>query len=181
MCVKCVYIMRNRIYLNFTEKKYAITNDGHIISYARYAGGEKLRGRKHGQYLAIDFRLKDGQKTSYLIHRLVAEYYVRKPKDFSYYTHVIIHKDWNGKNNHPKNLKWVHYATALRRSNEKFGNPIMNHPDRGFYKLDVNEVKIIKRELLKGASLKSLSDKYGVSNTQIKRIKTGENWGHITV
>ena len=46
-------------------------------------------------------------------------------------------------------------------------------------KLTAAKVKQIKTSLAKGKTLKELAVKFKVSDMQIYRIKTGENWGHI--
>jgi methylphosphotriester-DNA--protein-cysteine methyltransferase len=57
------------------------------------------------------------------------------------------------------------------------------NPDEG-PKLTAAKVKLIKTALFKSKkqpTLKALAKKFKVSDMQIHRIKTGENWGHIKV
>ena len=57
------------------------------------------------------------------------------------------------------------------------------NPDEG-PKLTVTKVKKIKVALFKSKTqptLKALAKMFKVSDMQIHRIKTGENWGHVKV
>lgn len=60
---------------------------------------------------------RSGKQTSYLIHRLVATYFVSNPKNLP----VINHKDENTANNNANNFEWctqiynIHYGTGLQR------------------------------------------------------------------
>ena len=56
---------------------------------------------------------------------------------------------------------------------------IKRKPNTKMSKLTENEVLLIKRKLNRGATLRSISKQFGVSDMQIHRIKTGENWGHL--
>ena len=54
--------------------------------------------------------------------------------------------------------------------------------EKGIYtnaKLTVEKVSRIKKLLRTGESLKDIAKKYKVSDMQIHRIKTGENWKHV--
>ena len=85
--------------------------------------------------------------------------------------------DYDNQNNHYKNLKWV--------SREEQEDHIRKNPlakNRGNQKLTLERVKLIKQKLTDGkTSLKALAKKYKVSDMQIHRIKTGENWGHVKI
>jgi hypothetical protein len=51
-------------------------------------------------------------------------------------------------------------------------------------KLTVTKVMLIKKLLAKPEQktrLKMIAKQFGVSEMQIRRIKSGENWGHINV
>jgi DNA invertase Pin-like site-specific DNA recombinase len=46
-------------------------------------------------------------------------------------------------------------------------------------KLDIKKVKVIKQMLKEKKTLKAIAKKFGVSDMQIHRIKTKENWAHV--
>jgi hypothetical protein len=74
-----------------------------------------------------------------------------------------------------KNLKWVTH-------DEKFQHATLN-PNRkriGNQKLKESQVRQIKKKLQSGKStLKMIANQFGITDMQVHRIKTGENWAHI--
>jgi len=118
-----------------------------------------------------------------LIHRLVAEYFckAKSPK------HTVVgHLDYDKLNNHASNLKWMTPEENYRHQQsspfviaEKRDRVTLykDHP-RGA-KLTVDKVKELKRLLNEGKKMKSLVKKFKITDTQILRIKRGENWGSV--
>lgn len=87
-------------------KDYYITSNGDVYSYKnKYKcrnGLRKLKPYEHNGYLCI--KLVDGdRKKGYLIHRLVAKYFV----DGYFEGAVVNHRDSNTLNNDYTNLEWV--------------------------------------------------------------------------
>lgn len=120
-----------------------------------------------------------------LKHKAVAELFLDPPADDS--KKFIIHKDFNKENNAVENLAWA--------SQEELNDRYMKHPkninfsvkkqlnmvkpNTGSSKLSETEVLTIKQRIKKGDSLKKLASRFHVTDMQIHRIKTGENWGHV--
>jgi hypothetical protein len=49
-------------------------------------------------------------------------------------------------------------------------------------KLTTDRVKMIKRKLAAGKTrMKILAKQFGISEMQLYRIKSGANWGHVTI
>jgi DNA-binding Xre family transcriptional regulator len=153
---------------------YALTNYGRVISFAtKPEDGHFLRSGSISEYPGIAVRSKDKSYT-FLIHRLVAKYFLKKPSPKHRF---VIHLNYIKDDNYFKNLKWV-------TSEEKIKHLISN-PQRkriGNQKLKEKQVLSIKKMLQKGTtSLKALANKFGVTDMQIHRIKTGENWAHVKI
>ena len=121
-----------------------------------------------------------------LIHKGVAELFLPQPSSEKKF---VIHLDWNKENNHFSNLAW---ASQEEVTQHQFSNPQIElqkfklqllgekkKPNTNMSKLTENEVLLIKRKLKKGDSMRSLAKRFGVSDMQIHRIKTGENWSHL--
>jgi hypothetical protein len=132
------------------------------------------RRSKHGSisnYPGIAVRSKDRNYT-FLIHRLVAKYFVKQP---SAKHKFVIHLNYVKDDNFYKNLKWVTH-------DEKFSHATLN-PKRkriGNQKLNESQVRMIKKKLAGGkATLKTIASQFGITDMQVHRIKTGENWSHI--
>lgn len=143
---------------------------------------EKLRNTK--TKLIIE-RERDNKQRMFrynkLFHRLVAEYFLPKPKKNEIF---IGHLDFNKKNNNVENLKWMtQEENALHnRNNPKNINRIQNNNiTKPNSKLSANEVLIIKKQIAQGKKIRELSNKYKVSEMQISRIKNGVNWKEIQV
>ncbi|HRV51877.1 MAG: NUMOD4 motif protein [Bacteroidetes bacterium ADurb.Bin141] len=120
-----------------------------------------------------------------LIHRLVAENFVRQPsKNHS----IVAHLDHNKKNNHYTNLKWMtlednieHQKKSPHVIKEK-KKRIGKRPENvSGYKLNERKVIEIKKRINKGDSLANIANTFKVSETQLLRIKRGINWGDIKV
>ena len=120
-----------------------------------------------------------------LFHKAVAELYLDAPKSNAH--KFIIHTDFDKENNAVTNLSWAtqedlderlkkHPKMILREFTKQFEDQI---PQVKASKLTEMEVLHIKKRLKKGDSLKRLAKQFRVSDMQIHRIKTGENWGHV--
>jgi hypothetical protein len=114
-----------------------------------------------------------------LIHRMVAENFLPKPNKKQIY---VAHLDFNKLNNQASNLKWM---TQEENTQHHVKNPKnilkkeKNITPRGNAKLKETEVMYIKKLLVNGKSLKEIAKNFKVSDMQIHRIKTGENWKNI--
>ena len=153
--------------------RYAVTNHGRLISFTETPQTGTFRKLANlSGYPAVSLRTPQREKNFY-IHRLVAEQFVKQP---SKQHKFVIHLNYKKEDNNYKNLKW---ATLEQQFDHFKKNP--NYGDRGGnFKLTEEKVKAIKVQLQKGkASLKALGKKFGVSDMQIFRIKSGENWSHV--
>src|SRR6185295_1055331 len=125
-------------------------------------------------------RLK-GAYFAILLHRLVAKHFLPKPAANQKF---IIHLDHNKENNKYSNLKWATQAgvTANNRKNPLIKAALKerkkNH-NVAWSKLNEALVVKIKQLLKKQKTLKEIATKFGVSDMQVHRIKTGENWAHV--
>lgn len=94
----------------------------------------------------------------------------------------VIHIDHKKENNRSGNLRWVKHETQIEHALKDPNVLMRQNPEEG-PKLNASKVKQIKRALQskKQPTLKALARQFKVSDMQIHRIKTGENWSHITV
>ncbi|MFT4734094.1 MAG: hypothetical protein ACI9K1_001049, partial [Arcticibacterium sp.] len=79
------------------------------------------------------------------------------------------------------NLAWNTREEMLEHNRK---NPnVINRPrpvNSKNYKLNDSKVLIIKKMLKSDKSrLKMIAKQFGVTHTQLNRIRSGENWGHV--
>ena len=162
--------------------KYALSNHGRLIKFLQQIPDGVLLNLSRQQGFPIWRKRMNGNYFAVLLHRLVAKHFLPKPVSKQKF---IIHLDYNKENNYYKNLKW---AIQEEVTNHAKKNPAVikakelmrKNLGSGYNtKLSEANVKQIKISLAKGKTLKELALKYKVSDMQIHRIKTGENWGHI--
>lgn len=98
---------------------YMVSDHGNVMNIKR----GKLLSLSSGNKWYVDVQLyREGKPKSIGVHRLVATYFIREPKE----DEVINHKDKVTWNNHKDNLEWctqqynVEYSKAKRYS---FKNP----------------------------------------------------------
>ncbi len=164
--------------------KYSISNYGRIASYVdQFENANLLKGGILGGYPILKTRMNGVDRTIYL-HKLVAEYFIEKPSN----EHTsVIHLDFNKKNNHTSNLKWVtkDELTEHHKKNPNILEARKNapKPQKG-HKLTSTDVIRIKKMIAnpnRKTRMKLIAKQFGISEMQLYRIKSGENWGHIKV
>lgn len=118
-----------------------------------------------------------------LIHRLVAEYFLT---EIDTEGKLVAHLDFNKYNNRPSNLKWMtqeenlahqqnspYVISDYKKRKDRF------YPSENNSKLTETKVMYLKKLLNEGKPMKQLVRMFKVTETQILRIKRGENWGRV--
>ncbi|MFM2387611.1 MAG: hypothetical protein RL660_2368 [Bacteroidota bacterium] len=118
-----------------------------------------------------------------LVHRLVATYFLPKPKANQT---VVSHLDFNKKNNDATNLKWM---TPEENNEHQQKSPAVKKDrkrrlgmrfDNANNVLNVKKVAQLKKQLAtEQFTVSSLAQKYGISDMQVIRIRRGENWADV--
>lgn len=160
-------------------KRYAISNKGRIVSFkTKIEDGYLLRPRLTQGYPSVTIGREENRQNYYL-HRLVAEYFLKQssPKHS-----FVIHLDHVKENNRADNLKWVTHGAQIEHALKDPNVIVRQNPNEG-PKLNVAKVRQIKKALKakNQPTLKALAKQFKVSDMQIHRIKTGENWSHVEV
>ena len=164
------------------RSRYKISNYGRIISYYYDENGVSLKLGGTGLYKSFSIRDKYGNKIRRYVHRLVAEHFLDKPGENQEW---VIHLDNSKHNNYYKNLRWaskkekqIHQEKMTPRSQYKVKKGF-----RAYSKLTESQVKLIKRKINdpnRKTRMKIIAKRYGISEMQLYRIKSGENWGSVT-
>jgi hypothetical protein len=160
-----------------TKKHYAVSNHGRVVSYEEnLKNGTFLKPGRVSNYPAVVIgRTSSGRKTL-TIHRLVAKYFHKQPNANH---NFVIHLDHKKDNNHFTNVKWVTHEAQIEHAKR---DPIWLTKKNPLHKLSPAKVKTIKQKMAAGkVKMKVLAKQFGVSEMQMYRIKSGENWSHITI
>ncbi|MDQ1089426.1 NUMOD4 domain-containing protein [Siphonobacter sp. SORGH_AS_1065] len=157
---------------------YEVSNYGRLRSFQNDPEGEIIKGSIIQGYRSLNIRIRGGKVINRYLHRLVADFFVeRSDADRKF----IIHRDHDKLNNHWENLKWV---TRDEMTEHHRTNPQEKpRPKRTKnYKLTESKVLMIKKMLKSDKNrLKMIAKQFGITHTQLNRIRSGENWGHVKV
>ena len=165
-------------HITFADKYYEVSNYGRIKSFCYDKDAGKIL--KHGDvkgFPSVSF-MSNGKKTTFLIHKITAHVFTPKPSPKH---DTVIHLDWNKKNNHIRNLKWVtreeSYSRMMKRLKEI--NKTKNKGIIRYSKLKATDVKLLKSMLERGVRQNMIARMFCISEMQVTRIKRGENWAHV--
>ena len=162
-----------------SEGRYMISNYGRVKSFVYNNSNGKIMKFSHiRNFLTINIKIGEIKKT-HLVHKLTAEAFVNKPSPDN---NIVIHLDWNPKNNYYKNLEWVSRETSSKRIAEYLREQRKNGPKIVTYsKLKPEDIKLLKSMLQRGVKQNLIAKMFRISEMQVTRIKRGENWGEVTV
>jgi hypothetical protein len=166
--------------------RYSISNYGRIVSFKEtFNDGNVLKGGNVQGYKTFHYKIQsNGKIKNYyvFIGKLVAENFLTKTSDEQTY---VLHLDYARDNDKWTNLQWATRPEMLAHA-QKSPHVIAAKkiPRLGIGKLTSTQVIHLKKRLLdpnRKTRVKMLAKQFGVSEMQIHRIKSGENWGHIKV
>lgn len=159
---------------------YGISSLGRVCSFRESLEDKKiLKGTIVNGYAALKLKIEKKDYQFY-IHKLVAQYFAKKGAASRIY---VIHLDFNKLNNNSKNLRWASKAEMEKHQ--------QNSPNVKSYraktrlkghKLTAGKVKLIKQKIFdknRRSLMRDIAHQFGISEMQLYRIKSGENWGHI--
>lgn len=147
-------------FIPYNYPRYAVTKDGKVWNTKRHTF-QKLN-HNHRGYWQVKLCEK-GKYKSFLVHRLVAEAYLEKPKGAT----IVNHKDGNKKNNHVDNLEW---CTAQDNTDHAMLN--------GNFKAKLTPEDVTNIRKAKG-SYSEIAKQYGVSKRMVYLIVTRQSWKHL--
>jgi hypothetical protein len=162
--------------VDLPHAKYEISNYGRVKSYSTRETGKIINGSNVNGYQAIMVRFDKRITQSYYVHRLVAETYIPKEHDGQHY---VTHLDFDKSNNHISNLKWVSERELADHNNK---NPRVIKKRVTGYKLTEADVRVIKTMLKNEKTRYSqIARQFGITHTQLNRIRKGQNWSQVTI
>ena len=163
----------------YTKKKNRISSQGRVISVDENDKTQLLKlTPTNGYEMVSAYQKKNGKKSGRYVHKLVAQHFLKKQEDHEF----VIHLNYDKLDNRIENLKW---ATKREKELHQFSGPahINRKPRLHSAKLTEARVRLIKRKINdpnRKTRMKMIAKQFGVSEMQLYRIKSGENWGHVT-
>ena len=156
---------------------YEVSSLGRVKSFAvDKIDGRLMKGSDVNGYLSVMVRFDKKVSQTYYIHRLVAQAFLEKPHPGEKF---VVHLDYDKKNNSRFNLKWMTEA-ELRCHNNR--NPAILRSRSTGYKLTESDVRVIKRLLKSNKTrLSMIAKRFNITHTQLNRIRSGENWGKVSI
>lgn len=177
---------------NKLQHRSAVSNKGRLVSFLDdINSGRSFKGALTYGYRMFRYKLylEGGKIRSkhLFIFKLVGEYFIPKTaKEQIYVSHLDCKRD----NDDYRNLKWATREEMIEHSRKSPFvkqaklNLIEHSLNADGRKLTVTKVMRIKKLLAKPhetTRLKIIAKLFGVSEMQIRRIKSGENWSQITI
>ncbi|MET0760489.1 MAG: hypothetical protein ABWZ56_08720 [Flavobacterium sp.] len=171
--------------------RYAISNYGRLASFSdKIEEGNLLIGGKRDGYNIFSYRFREDGKLNYkyrFFYKLVAELFIPKTSEEQTY---VLHLDYVRDNDVLRNLKWATREEMLAHGKKsphviRAKQRLLEHNIKADgKKLTSTQVIRIKKMLQnpeRKNRLKMIAKEFNISQTHLKRIETGENWGHIKV
>lgn len=164
---------------------YQVSNKGRVKSLKRFV--TRTDGRKQpipeviltgdrGEYIRI--RLRTPLKSERVfVHRLVGEYFLRKPQAHKKY---INHKNGKKYDNRATNLKWCTMSENVKHAYQTKLHIHAKGEDWHNSKLNNKKVLFIRKEYAKGIVTQlELANKFGVSRRVVGKLLARQTWKHI--
>ena len=171
--------------------RYGISNKGRLISFEDdIKFGRELKGGSSDGYRIFQYKIFNNGKINnkhLFIGKLVANNFIPKTSEEQVY---VLHLDRKRDNDDYRNLKWATKGEMLEFSKnspfvkQALKNLTEHNLNANGRKLTVTKVMLIKKLLakpLQRTRLKMIAKQFGVSEMQIRRIKSGENWSQIKI
>jgi anti-sigma28 factor (negative regulator of flagellin synthesis) len=157
--------------------RYAVTDHGRAIRFHTVPDEGKFM---HQFLISAGYPcvyVQDNDKrVNAMVHRLVATYFLPKPRRDQKF---VIHIDRDKYNNHVSNLKWANKDEHLAHAMAGEAWQLATKRARNA-KLNEGRVRVLKKQIASGKfKMKQLAVKYGITEMQVYRIKSGENWAWV--
>lgn len=160
---------------------YYISSFGRVFSEKHHKRGLNFKLTNINGYEAFSAIRKNRTTNLVYVHKIVAKLFIENKENKPY----VIHLDFDKTNNKVENLQW---ATKKEMFAHSQNNPLviagkeLRKLKKPYAKLSVGKVKMIKRKLFdpkRKTRMRLIAKQFGISEMQLYRIKSGENWGDV--
>ncbi len=169
------------------EDKYELSNYGRIRKWEKKVDDWAVQKPSNvNGYAYFSFKTDEAitqrKRVTKSLHRLVAEEFLEQPSEEH---NNVIHLDFNKWNNHINNLRWATRPEMFAHSRKSPRTAAAIERRKGEItnsKLTETEVMRLKKKLKRGKTpLYKIAKEFGITHTQLNRIRRGENWAHIKI
>jgi HNH endonuclease/NUMOD4 motif len=158
---------------------YQVSNYGRLRSFQSGPDGVIIKGSVIQGYRSLNIRT-GGKTMNRYVHKLVAQYFLEHDQPERTY---VIHLDHDKLNNRMQNLRWATKEEMIEHNRDNPNVVNRTQPRRtSNYKLTESKVLMIKKLLRNDKNrLKMIARQFGITHTQLNRIRSGENWRHVVL
>lgn len=163
------------------DQVFKVSNYGRVIGPKDLEKPKLLKTYHVSGYEYFMAKKADDKNDLVYIHRAVAELFLENKQNKRF----VIHQDFDKLNNQSVNLAWV-TRSELTQHNMKNPSVIAGKERKrlkpSFSKLTEAKVRLLKRKINdpnRRTRLRILAKQFGISEMQLYRIKSGENWSHV--
>lgn len=179
--------LENEVWKDFSKdiwrdnEIFKVSNAGRVLRFKYSARGEFMNLYSLLGYPVFSCVKKSGKSDLIYVHRAVASLFLEQDESRVY----VIHKNFDKKDNHYSNLQYVNRKelTAHNLKNPAvIASKLKAKQNPKYAKLSPGKVKMIKRKIFdpnRKTRMRLIAKQFGISEMQLYRIKSGENWGHI--
>lgn len=161
---------------DFEAEEVQVSNYGRVKRRKKNENYQLVNFTKTSNFNMFWYLRKDGKKRTYYVHRAVAQLFLENTESKRF----VIHSDHDLENNLYKNLQWVNQKELTAH---QVSNPKRKVHKRTYSKLSEAKVRLLKRKINdpnRRTRLKMIAKQFGISEMQLYRIKSGQNWGSVT-
>jgi hypothetical protein len=174
--------------------KYELSNYGRIKMWVKKKNEWEIQKPSDvNGYSYFSFRTEilvlKRKRITKSLHRLVAELFLEAPVPHKLPDQnvterdKVIHIDFNKSNNYYKNLVWASRTEMLIHSRKSPRTAAAIEKRKGEItnsKLTETDVIRLKKRLKRGKTpLYKVAKEFGITHTQLNRIRRGDNWAHV--
>lgn len=149
---------------------YKVFEDGTVVGKR----GQIMVPRDNGRGYLILGLMKNGERKTIAVHRLVAMCFVENPYDYP----EVNHKDGDKRNNHFSNLEWCERGYNIQHAFEKELRSATG-TNNARCKTDEETVRHICGLLEQGLQSSQIRD-MGYNYNLVRAVKSKKNWKHIS-
>ncbi len=161
------------------DEEFVVSNYGRVIKKKGDCENLVKVSLLNGyQVILVKKKDKGSKRFSLYLHKLMGQTFLKKDDDQKF----VIHLNYDKLDNRLENLMWT---TRREKEIHQFKNPHYKEREKVIpsSKLTEARVRLIKRKIFdpnRRTRMKMIAKQFGVSTMQLYRIKSGENWGHVT-